>query len=107
MRVFPSGSSRDDDENKLDFDGFLSPVALKAYAEYMHKNRFQADGVVRSSDNWQKGIPQEAYMKSMWRHFFSVWETHRQGKVNTEDLCALFFNVHGLLHELEKEQHRG
>lgn len=105
MRHFDTGATRDTDEDKIDFEGFLSPLALRAYGEYMHKNRFQADGVVRDSDNWQKGIPKDAYMKSMWRHFFSVWEGHRSIKDDQiEDLCALIFNVQGYLHELLKEK---
>lgn len=103
MRTFDTGATRNVDEDKLDFEGFLSPLALKAYAEYMHKNRRQADGKLRDSDNWQKGIPKDAYMKSMWRHFFAVWEGHRFGQPSQEDLCALFFNVQGLLHEHLKE----
>ena len=53
MHHFGTGATRDSDANKLDFEGFLSPPALEAYAEYMHRHRFQADGVVRASDNWQ------------------------------------------------------
>lgn len=107
MRKFSTGATRNIDNNKLDFEGFLSPIALKVFAEYMHKNRFQADGEMRDSDNWQKGIPIDAYMKSMYRHFFDVWSTHR-GVVTPEDqisnLCGLMFNVQGMLHELLKQQ---
>lgn len=102
MRTFSSGATRDSDDNKYDYEGFLSPLSLEAYAEYMHKNRKQADGSLRDSDNWQKGIPIDAYMKSMWRHFFTVWKHYRQGKDYQEDLCALLFNVHGMLHERMK-----
>jgi hypothetical protein len=103
MRVFKTGATRDVDENKLDFEGFLSPLAIEAFAEYMHKNRLQADGKLRDSDNWQKGIPKDAYMKSMWRHFFTVWKNYRAGVDYKEDLCALMFNVQGLLHEEMKD----
>lgn len=104
MRKFKSGATRDTDENKLDFEGFLSPLVLERYAEYMHKNRIQADGKLRDSDNWQKGIPKDAYMKSKWRHFFSVWKTYRGYDNNdiTEELCAELFNTMGLLHEVLK-----
>jgi hypothetical protein len=68
----------------------------------MHKHRTQSDGSLRSSDNWQKGIPVEAYMKSAWRHFFAVWRGYRQGEIDMEDLCALMFNVQGLIHETVK-----
>jgi hypothetical protein len=97
-RYFATGATRDTDEGKLDFDGFLSPLALRRFAEYMHECRKQSDGKLRDSDNWQKGIPQDVYRKSMWRHFFSVWEKSRAGEECIEDLCALMFNVQGLLH---------
>jgi hypothetical protein len=99
VRLFPSGATRDTEDGKLDFEGFLSPLALEAFAMYMHRHRTQADGSLRSSDNWQKGIPVEVYMKSAWRHFFAVWQGHRGEGIKTEDLCALLFNVQGLLHE--------
>ena len=109
IRKFNTGATRDTAEDKLDYDGFLSPLAVRRFAEYMHKNRLQTDGSLRDSDNWQKGIPQDVYMKSMWRHFMSVWEGHRGLSNNQiEDLCALMFNVQGMLHELlvnqKKEQ---
>ena len=106
MRTFESGATRDNDDEKLDYEGFLSPLVLRRYAEYMHANRIQANGTVRSSDNWQKGIPQSAYMKSMWRHFMAVWTGYRNGDVSEDDLCALLFNVMGMLHELLKENER-
>lgn len=107
MRTFETGATRDTDEDKLDFEGFLSPRVLQRFAEYMHHHRKQADGQLRASDNWQKGIPREAYMKSMWRHFMDVWMMHRSvDSVNPlvlEDaLCAMLFNVQGYLHELLK-----
>lgn len=105
MRTFKTGATRNDDSNKLDLEGFLSPIALEHFAEYMHKNRVQADGNIRASDNWQKGIELDSYMKSMWRHFFDVWKGHR-GLETPEDmitnLSALMFNVQGYLHEYDK-----
>lgn len=105
-RVFATGASRNSDEGKLDFEGFLSPTVLKAYAEYMHHNRLLEDGSMRDSDNWQKGIPKQAYMKSMWRHFFDTWSRYRG--INTpenqvKNLCGLMFNVSGMLHEVLKD----
>lgn len=107
MRKFDSGATRNDDSENLDFEGFLSPLVIKAYAEYMQKHRMQADGQLRASDNWQKGIPKDAYMKSGWRHFFDWWGEHRDigSREGMEDaLCGLLFNVMGYLHELEKEK---
>jgi hypothetical protein len=97
-RTFDTGATRDTDDDKLDFEGFLSPTAMERYAQYMHANRRMPGGDMRGSDNWQKGIPLSAYMKSMWRHFFAVWKAHRRGVVLTDDLCALMFNVQGMLH---------
>jgi hypothetical protein len=80
---------------------FLSLLVIEAFGRYMHENRRMADGSMRASDNWQKGIPAESYMKSMWRHFLDVWTGHRGCRdVDKEEaLCALLFNVQGYLHE--------
>jgi hypothetical protein len=106
MRTFETGATRDGDETKYDYEGFLSPAVLARYAEYMHKNRVQADGTLRGSDNWQKGIPLSAYMKSGFRHFMDWWRLHRQPATAEnvdaveETLCAVMFNVMGYLHEI-------
>jgi len=106
VRQFDTGATRDTDEGKLDYEGFLSPIVLKAFAEYMHENRVQSDGNLRDSDNWQKGIPRDAYMKSLWRHFHEAWTAHRYGPEVAEDnellraLMAMLFNVQGYAHEI-------
>jgi hypothetical protein len=103
MRHFNTGATRDDDLTKLDYEGFLSPLVLERFAEYMNKHRKQADGKLRASDNWQKGIPRDAYIKSAWRHFIDVWKFHRglKGRDTMEEaLCALIFNTMGYLHEI-------
>lgn len=137
MRTFDTGATRDTDTGKLDYEGFLSPLVLRRYAEYMNKNRVQADGNVRDSDNWQKGIPLNAYMKSGWRHFMDWWMYHRGPQYWPADrdcdhecedcnlidcdcadcfaidsgledaLCAMLFNVMGYLHEILKEKFDG
>lgn len=114
VRTFATGATRDTDENKLDYEGFLSPLVLKAFAEYMHEKRKMPDGSMRDSDNWQKGIPLDAYMKSMFRHFMSVWTHHRghEGLFDNdadhiEELLALLFNVQGMLHEKLKVRQYG
>jgi len=104
MRTFDSGATRDDDEEKYDYEGFLSPLVLERYAKFMHKNRIQSDGETRSSDNWQKGISLSCYMKSLVRHVIELWLAHRSTKPGLkEDIaCAIMFNVMGYLHELLK-----
>ena len=104
MRTFDTGATRDTDAGKLDYEGFLSPLVLRRYAEYMHQHRTQSDGALRDSDNWQKGIPLDAYMKSGWRHFMDWWGYHRHiilSNQRVEDaLCAIIFNASGYLHQL-------
>lgn len=105
LRTFETGAARNDDTEKPDPEGFLSPLVLQRYCQYMHKNRIQENGERRDSDNWQLGIPMDEYMKSLFRHFLEVWTAHRRGYVNEEALCAVLFNAMGYLHEvLRKDQ---
>lgn len=108
VRRFETGATRDQDTTKPDYEGFLSPLVIEAFGHYMHRHRHQSDGSLRASDNWQRGIPPDAYLKSAWRHFMDWWSLHR-GREGTdadleEALCALLFNVQGYLHELLKEE---
>ena len=107
IRKFESGATRDGVEGKFDYEGFLSPLVLERFGEYMHKHRLQTDKTLRDSDNWMRGIPKDVYIKSGWRHFMDWWKEHR--KLGSRDgveesLCALMFNVMGYLHELLKEK---
>jgi len=112
IRTFDTGATRDAESGKLDFEGFLSPFALERYAEYMNAHRVQLDGKLRDSDNWQRGMPFDVFLKSLWRHFFSVWKIHRGGRVYDprdnhvvtidEALCGVLFNAMGYLHEMCK-----
>lgn len=106
MRKFETGATRDTDDNKYDYEAFLSPRVLESFAAYMHKNRFQADGTKRDGDNWQKGIPLDAYMKSLFRHFIDIWKAHRglPAPAIEESLNALLFNAMGMLHETLKNR---
>lgn len=102
VRLFSTGATRDSEEGKSDYEGFLSPLVIERYGEYMNKHRKQSDGSLRASDNWQKGIPRDAYIKSAWRHFMDWWKEHRGlgSREGLEDaLCAMLFNVSGYLHE--------
>lgn len=108
-RYFDTGATRDTEKDKLDYEGFLSPHVLETYAYYMNEHRKQADGNLRDSDNWQKGIPLSVYMKSAWRHFIEWWILHRTGygrhpKLIMTALCALLFNVMGYMHEIIQKE---
>lgn len=119
VEVFPTGATRHNDADKFDYEGFLSPLALESFASYMHTHRKQADGTLRDSDNWQKGIPKEKYMKSLWRHLVATWKLHRGYAVKAEFiggvervptmedcLNGILFNTFGYLHEYLKEQQK-
>lgn len=103
IREFETGATRDTDEGKLDYEGFLAPAVLERYAQYMHRHRQQSDGTFRASDNWQKGMPQEQYLKSLIRHVVEFWKINRS-KVPIdgdpqEIACAIMFNIMGWLYE--------
>lgn len=106
VRLFETGATRDLDVSKLDYEGFISPELLRAFATYMDFNRHLPDGSVRASDNWQKGIPLDVYMKSGTRHFMDWWMVHRE-LPNNEGLIwalmGLMFNVQGYLTEYIKK----
>jgi len=112
MRQFETGATRNLDASKPDYEGFLSPLAIQAFGRYMNKNRTQADGSIRASDNWQKGIPLESYVKSLFRHFMNLWLHHRgYGYLASESLedalGGLQFNINGYVHEREKLRSSG
>jgi hypothetical protein len=106
MRSFDTGATRDTAEGKLDMEGFTHPMVMKQFAKYMNMNRLQSDGQFRDSDNWQKGIPKDAYMKSLRRHHDELWLAHR-GFPTTSGmiaaLCGIIFNANGYMHEILKE----
>lgn len=110
MREFEGGATRDDDETKPDFEAFLSPLVIKAYGDYMHRHRKQADGSVRAGDNWQKGFGPNHYsvcMSSLWRHFLDLWLIHRgnSARESLEDaLNGILFNVMAYYHKVLEGQ---
>jgi len=106
MRLFKTGATRDTEEGKLDYEGATSAIVLKRCAEYSRKHRKTASGE-RPCDNWKKGMPRDAYLKSLCRHVMDVRLHHRgfseEAVGELEDaLCAVIFNASGYLHELLK-----
>lgn len=108
IREFETGANRDLDLDKLDYEGFYSPIVLEAFAKYMNKNRHLKNGDVRESDNWQKffGNGKEHYnvcIKSGTRHFMDWWLLHRGYSAREEiddALCGLMFNVMAYYHKI-------
>lgn len=103
MREFETGATRDNDMDKLQYRGFLSYAVIRKFCEYMHAHRRQADGNMRAADNWKKGIPIEAYLDSLDRHSHQFFEKVEGGEIDQEALCAMWFNIQGMLFELGKE----
>lgn len=110
VRKFATGALRDTATDKLDFEGFLDPAVLEAYAKYMHFNRRMLDGSMRDSDNWQKGFGLATLVKSLIRHAFDLWDWHRQS-ISTKHArakgfqnpmlaaCGVLFNTMGYIRE--------
>jgi len=109
-RQFDSGATRDTDIGKLDYEGFLSPIVLQRYAQYLHKHRTQSDGQLRDSDNWQNMFGEKHFdicMKSACRHFIDWWLQHRKIKTENEledSICAIIFNAMAYLYKIEYEK---
>jgi len=106
IRKFKGGATRDTDKDKLDYEGFLSPIVLKAFAEYMHRHRKQSDGNMRDSDNWQRLFGEDHFdvcMKSLLRHVMDLWLEHRGFKSRDgkkDALCGILFNAKVYLYKL-------
>lgn len=106
-RYFDGGAYRDTDAGKLDFEGFLNPLVLQAFGEYMDAHRKQSDGRLRDSDNWQAGIPRAEYLKSLLRHVHDLWMEHRGYESRDgidEALGGIVFNVMGFWLETLKDR---
>jgi hypothetical protein len=96
---FKTGATRSA-ESLFDPEGFLSPGALAEYCAYMAEHRTHADGKVRDSDNWQKGMPTSRAYRSLTRHFLDAWLIRRgypprspDCKTTRDALCAIIFNA--------------
>ena len=102
-------ATRDDSENKIDPEGFLSPIVIQSFCEYMMKHRKTATGL-RDSDNWQNLFGEDHYavcMKSLWRHTLDLWLFHRgyKGRDTIEDsLNGILFNASAYLFKVLKDK---
>lgn len=113
-RVFDTGATRSPLGNKPQYEGYLNPLVLKRFGEYMLKHQTQADGQRREPDNWQKGIPPRSLVDSKMRHDMDVWLHHRSYSYAAtepmeEALCGVLFNtmamlLHTLTQVAESEQ---
>jgi hypothetical protein len=98
-------ATRNSSEDKFDYEGFLSPLVLERYAEYMHKHKKREDGSYRASDNWQNGLPPHKTVKSLIRHMMALWKMNRFNDYEMEEeLCGVIFNAMSMLNEIVKER---
>ena len=124
-RTFSTGATRDTEKGKPRYGGFLSPLVIKRFGYYMNRHRTLADGTLRASDDWKKGMPQREYLESLFRHFVEAWRLfekkeellskgkemssgdmercHQLKEALENALCGMIFNDQGWLHELLKE----
>lgn len=108
MRVFGK-ATRDLSDNKVDFEGCLSPLVLEAFAKYMKKHENTAGGK-RESDNWQSFFGPDHYsvcIKSLLRHVHDLWMFHRgfKGRDDIEEaLNGILFNSMAYYYKLLKEK---
>lgn len=89
IRRFPSGAIRSDNTGRERFD-WISPLALKALAEYLSttENSF-------AQVNYFKGIPEDACVESVLRHI-NDFQINRHKK----EAVALLFNAVALVHTI-------
>lgn len=112
LRGFDSGAIRDTNIGKLEYYGFLSPLVLKRFSEYMDKHRKLPDGSLRGSDNW-KGLFGDDHNKicfdSLLRHLIDVWlimdNYPEEARDSLEEaLCAMSFNINAILLKVLKDK---
>ena len=108
IRKFNTGAVRDTSEGKHDYEGYFSPLVIRAFGNYMIKHSKSPDGKSRESDNWQKGFGDKHFsvcIKSAWRHFLDLWLSHRgyKGRESIDEaICGLLFNIMAYYHQLLK-----
>jgi len=102
MRKFNTGAVRDNEDDKVDFTETISWTAFNRYARYMtsKKNRY-------GQGNFKKGIPIDAYERSLLRHIDKYMRNKYEGGNDEPDedhLSAAVFNLFGILHEEETNE---
>ena len=112
LRSFDGGAIRDTNIGKLEYYGFLSPLVLKRYSEYMNKHRTLPDGGLRGSDNWKSLFGKDhnkICFDSLLRHLMDVWlimdgYSDEAREPLEEALCAMSFNINALLLKILKDK---
>lgn len=116
MVAFGTGATRSDATAKPDFSGYISPLAMILFGEYMLRHQVQADGELRAANNWKRGMPIERYVSSLSRHirdFSEAWDKLALDQVAGAEMemtmvaleeawGGVQFNVQGFGHEWVK-----
>jgi len=105
VRIFDSGATRDNNEGKLEYARFMSPIVLKRFAEYMNLHRKQTDGNLREPDNWMNLFGdkhEDVCLDSLFRHVMDVWLINKGFQTEAREdiepaLCAILFNAQAWL----------
>lgn len=109
MREFEGGGTRDTEDGKIDPEGCLNPLVIKAFGEYMRRHQETANGL-RGSDNWQHLFGEDHLdicLKSAWRHFLDLWLEHRGYKSRDgieEAIYGLMFNLNAYAYKIELDK---
>lgn len=113
IRISSTGANRDSAINKLEYVKYISPIVLKAFAEYMLKHSILPDGTKRAGDNWKKGFGEtyretkDIVFNSDFRHFMDLWLEHdgfeSQNGVD-EALGGIIFNTMAYWDAILKER---
>lgn len=112
IRVFTTGATRSSLGDKPQYEGYINPLVIKRFGEYMLKHQIQSDGQRRNADNWQKNIDMASLYDSKTRHDMDVW-LHSRGyhaeaaEPLEEALCACLFNTMALLKQVLEQSGRG
>lgn len=97
IRRFPSGAVRSDSTGRPRPD-WVSPYAIEAIGQHLAGNVNDFGAV-----NYFLGIPEEACLESLTRHYIELSEAMlvtKDGKATKEAVTALAFNATALLHTI-------
>lgn len=100
IRKFETGAIRDSENEKEDYVETISWRAMKRYAKYMTAQKKKY-----GEGNFKKGIPVDAYERSLLRHIQKYLENKYEGgnvEKDFDHLSAIVFNTFGIMHEENK-----
>lgn len=99
-RTFKTGAIRDTEDEKPDLVETKAFLADWRYAKYMTEKKKKY-----GSGNFKKGIPIEAYERSLMRHIYKYFMNKYEGaseEPNEDHLAGARFNLDGIMFEEER-----